>query len=84
MQLYLITHLYFYLFLIFCLILLAKDVTFMAKTYTRIFYTAYFDKDWPALLLTDQQNVKLSMKSFLSNMNSILDAHAPLKKLTKI
>ena len=36
------------------------------------------------LLQIDQQNVILSMDSFLSNINSILDAHAPLKKLINI
>ena len=35
------------------------------------------------LLQIDQQNVNLSMESFLNNINSILDAHAPLKKVNK-
>ena len=41
----------------------------------------YFDKDWADLLQIDQQNVNLSMESFLINMNCILDAHAPLKNV---
>ena len=44
------------------------------------FIIDYFDKDWYDLLQIDQQNVNLSMESFLNNMNSILDTHAPLKK----
>ena len=43
----------------------------------------YFDKDWTDLLQIDQQNVNLSMESFLNNINSILGAHAPLKKVNK-
>ena len=35
------------------------------------------------LLQIDQQNVNLSMDYFLNNINSILDAHAPLKKINK-
>ena len=44
----------------------------------------YFDKDWADLLQIDQQNGNLSMDSFLNNINSILDVHAPLKKLINI
>ena len=43
-----------------------------------------FDKDWANLLQTDQQNVTLSLDSFLNNINSILDVHAPFKKLINI
>ena len=43
----------------------------------------FFDKNWTDLLQIDQQNVNLSMDSFLNNMNSILDTHAPLKKVNK-
>ena len=43
----------------------------------------YFDKDWADLLHIVQQNVNLSMDSFLNNINSILDVHAPLKKVNK-
>ena len=43
----------------------------------------FFDKNWTDLLQIDQQNVNLSMDSFLNNMNSILDPHAPLKKVNK-
>ena len=44
------------------------------------FILDYFDKDWTDLLQIDQQNVNLSMDSFLNNINSTLDVHAPLKK----
>ena len=47
------------------------------------FILDYFDKDWPDLLQIDQQNVNLSMYPFSKNMNSILDAHVPLKKVNK-
>ena len=47
------------------------------------FILNYFDKDWADLLQIDWQNVNLSMDSFLNNMNFILDAHAPLKKVNK-
>ena len=47
------------------------------------FILDYFDKDWADLLRIDQQNVSLSMDSFLNNINSILDARAPLKKVNK-
>ena len=47
------------------------------------FILDYFDKDWADLLQIDQQNVNLSMASFLNNINSILDVHAPLKKVSK-
>ena len=47
------------------------------------FMLDYFDKDWTELLQIDQQIVNLSMESFLSNINSILEAHSPLKKVNK-
>ena len=47
------------------------------------FILDYFDKDWADLLQIDQQNVNLSLDSFLNNINSILDVHAPLKKVNK-
>ena len=37
------------------------------------FILDYFDKDWADLLQIDQQNVNLSLNSFLNNINSILD-----------
>ena len=43
----------------------------------------YFDKDWADLLQICQQNVNISIDSFLKNMNSTLDADAPLKKVNK-
>ena len=48
------------------------------------FILDYFDKDWADVLQIDQQNVNLSLDSFLNNLNSILDVHAPLKKLINI
>ena len=47
------------------------------------FILDYFDKDWIDLLQIDQQNVNLSMDSFLNNTKSILNTHAPLKKVNK-
>ena len=47
------------------------------------FILDYFDKDWADLLQIDEQNVNLSLDSFLNNINSILDVHAPLKKVNK-
>ena len=44
------------------------------------FILDYFEKDWTDSLQIDQQNVNLSMESFLNNINSILDVLAPLKK----
>ena len=44
----------------------------------------YFDKDWADVLQLDQQNVNLSLDSFLNNIKDILDVHAPLKKLINI
>ena len=43
----------------------------------------YFDKDWSNVLQLDQQDGNLSIESFLNNMNSILDEHAPLKRINK-
>ena len=42
-----------------------------------------FDKDWSNVLQLEQQDVNLSIESFLNNMNSILDEHAPLKRINK-
>ena len=47
------------------------------------FILDYFDKDWTDFFQIDQQNVNLSMESFLNNISSILDPHAPLKKVNK-
>ena len=43
----------------------------------------YFDKDWPDVLQFNQQDVNLLQHLFLENMNSILDEHAPLKRIDK-
>ena len=40
------------------------------------FVLDYFDKDWSDVLQLDQQDLNLSINSFLDNMNSILDEHA--------
>ena len=55
----------------------------MSKFNQENFVLDYFDKDWADLLQIDQQNVNLSLNSFLNNMNSILDVHALLKKVNK-
>ena len=49
----------------------------------KTFILHYFDQDWADLLQIDQQNVNLSMDPFFNNINSILDVHAPLKKVNK-
>ena len=48
-----------------------------------MFALANFDKDWSDVLQLDQQDVNLSIESFLDNMNSLLDEHAPLKRINK-
>ena len=47
------------------------------------FVLDYFDKDQSVIQL-DQQDVNLSIASFLDNMNSILDEHALLKNINNI
>ena len=47
------------------------------------FVLDYFDKDWSDVLQLDQQDVNLSINSFLDKMNSILDEHASLKHVNK-
>ena len=42
-----------------------------------------FEKDWSNVFQLDQQDVNLSIESFLNNMNSILDEHEPLKWINK-
>ena len=42
------------------------------------FILDYFEKTWSDVLQLDQQNVDLSIESFLNNINSILDSN-PLK-----
>ena len=46
-------------------------------------WLGYLDKDWSDVLQLDQQDVNLSIESFLGNMNSMLDKHAPLKLTNK-
>ena len=47
------------------------------------FLRDYFDKDWSDVLQLDEQDINLPLESFLNNMNSILDEHAPLKRINK-
>ena len=47
------------------------------------FILDYFEKNWSDILQLDQQNVDLSIESFLNNMNSILDSNAPFKRVNK-
>ena len=47
------------------------------------FFLDYFDKDWSDVLQRNQQYMNLSINSFLDKMNSILDEHAPLKRVNK-
>ena len=43
----------------------------------------YFDKNWSDILQLVQQNVDLSIESFLNNMNSILVSNTPFKRVNK-
>ena len=52
----------------------------MSKFIQTDFALDYFDKDWSDVLQLDQEDVNLSIESFLDNMNSILNEHVPLKK----
>ena len=45
------------------------------------FILDYFDKNWSEILQLDQQNVNLSMDSYLDHMNVILNIHVPYKKV---
>ena len=47
------------------------------------FILDYFDDDWSDVLQLDQQDVNLCIKTFLDNMNSILDEHATLKRINR-
>ena len=47
------------------------------------FILDYFEKNWSDVLQLDQQNVDLSIESFLNNMNSILGSTAPFKRVNK-
>ena len=74
------------MYLIFCQTFTQKSIYYerdWSKFKQENFILDYFDKDWADLLQIDQQNVNLSMDSFLNNINSILDVHAPLKKVNK-
>ena len=39
--------------------------------------------DWEALLKIEQQNINFFLETYLSKINSLLDTHAPLKKISK-
>ena len=47
------------------------------------FVTDYFDKDWRNILNIKNGNVNVSMENFVSNMNDLLDKHAPFEKTSK-
>ena len=47
------------------------------------FILDYFEKNWSDVLQLDQQNVDLSIESFLNNINSVLDSNAPFKRVKK-
>ena len=48
------------------------------------FILGYSEKNWSDILQLDQQNVNLSIESFLIyNMNSVLDSNAPFKRVNK-
>ena len=55
----------------------------MSKFKKEKFILDYFDKNWSEILELDQHNVNLSMDSYLDHMNTILDIHAPYKKVSK-
>ena len=42
-----------------------------------------FHKSWSDVFQLDQQDVNLSIEPFLDKINSILDEHAPLKRINK-
>ena len=54
-----------------------------SKFNKKIFILDYFDKNWSEILQLDQQNVNLSMESYLDHLNSILHVHASCKKVNK-
>ena len=43
----------------------------------------YFEKDWDRILNVEKNGVNHSFDNFLSNMNGLLDKHAPFKKASK-
>ena len=47
------------------------------------FILDYFSIDWEALLKIEQQNINFFLETYLSKINSLLDTHAPLKKISK-
>ena len=53
---------------------------FWSKFKQENFILDYFDKDWTDLLEVDQQNVNLSMESFLNNINSYPGCTCSIKK----
>ena len=55
-----------------------------AKFYKENLILNYFVKHWSDILQLEQQNVDLSIDSFLNNMNSILDSNAPIKRSINI
>ena len=47
------------------------------------FILDYLSVDWENLIKSNCGNVDQSFASFLTNLNSILDLHAPLKRVSK-
>ena len=47
------------------------------------FILDYFEKNWSDVLQLDQQNVDLSIESFLNSINSVLDSNTPFKRVKK-
>ena len=44
----------------------------------------YFSIDWKSLLKIEQQNINFSLKTYRSKINSLVNTHAPLKKLANV
>ena len=40
----------------------------------------YFDKDWSNISNLSNDNVNVSMKNFVNNINDSLNKHAPIEK----
>ena len=47
------------------------------------FVLCYFHKDWSDVLQLNPKDANLSIESFLDNMDTVLDKHAPLKWINK-
>ena len=49
----------------------------------KILFLITLKKNWLRILQLDQQNMNLSMESYLDHANSVLDIHLPFKKVNK-